>query len=888
MVTQPQPGSTEEHLSSGEAVDMNCNLSSQAVMERLDTSLSGLAPEEVEQRRQRFGPNSLESKPPVSAWRILLNQFTSFIIYLLLFAVLFSVLIGEYIDSLVILAILILNGLIGFFQELKANRSLEALKKLASIQTVVVRDGREQELPADQLVPGDIINLDSGDKVPADARLVKALQLQVDESVLTGESTAVSKDPPPLTGHLQVSDQINMVFASTVIVGGRGVAVVTATGMQTEIGRISQLLTETEEERTPLQHRLDRFGKNLGLVIIAICCLVFLLSLARYGLRNGTIPARVFLDFSFIAISLAVAAVPTALPAVVTIALSVGTKRLLAKNTLVRQLTSVETLGCCDVICADKTGTLTQNKMTVTEVWTPDAGSADPASPDTGAITPLLFQIGAACNNATISSQEGTIIVKGTPTEGALLVSARRAGIPFTGKRLDELPFDPQRKCMSVKVEMDNRLYQFTKGAPDHLLVRCSSFLFQGQGRSLTEEDRKRIIDKNNLLASQAKRVIAFSYRTLGSSQPMEENNLVFVGLQAMIDPPRPTVTSSIERASKAFIRTVMITGDHRETAVAIGDAIGISGSVLTGEEVDKLDDLQLKDKLEKTSIFARVVPEHKQRIVAALQQLGHTVAMTGDGVNDAPALKKADIGIAVGSGTEVAKEAADFVLLDDAFDSIVDAVEEGRGIYDNIQKSIMLLLSGNLMEVLVIFLAVLLGFNLPLTALLLLWINLVTDGAPALAYTVDPYSKDIMNRPPIPVKEGILPGHRLRLLLLLGVVGTLIGLVVFVTNGGNEQDQESIQRARTMLFSYIVLYEMLLAFVIRSSYRVRLFSNSWLWLAVLLSLLLQAAILYTPINVIFHVTPLSGYELSLLFLAGLAFAVVCLIAGWAGKKAYL
>lgn len=869
-------------------MDMPCNLSSQVVMERLHTSPRGLNLKEADNRRHHFGANSLKSKPPVSAWRILLNQFTSFIIYLLLFAVLFSLLIGEYVDSLVILAILILNSLIGFVQELNANRSLEALKKLTSTRALVVRAGTVVELTADQLVPGDIIHLNSGDKVPAEARLIRSIQLQVDESALTGESTTVCKNTTTLNGLRQISDQVNMVFASTAVVGGRGTAVVTATGMQTEIGRITQLLAESVEEKTPLQHRLDAFGKNLGIVIIAICCVVFLISLGRYGIHNPTIPAQVFLDFSFIAISLAVAAVPTALPAVVTIALSVGTKRLLKKNTLVRKLTSVETLGCCDVICSDKTGTLTQNKMTVTHAWTPNNGSAisDSGFNDRKKIPPLLFQIGVACNNASVTTTPGVVEVKGNPTECALLVSAQKAGITFTGKRLDELPFEPQRKCMSVKVEVDNRVFLYTKGAPDHLLARCTSILSQGQVRPLGENDRERILLENNQLASKSMRVIAFGYRTLNINDPIEEENLIFVGLQAMVDPPRQNVARSIERASQAHIRTIMITGDHRETAVAIAENIGISGRVLTGKDMDRLNDRQLREKLAETSIFARVIPEHKQRIVKSLQDLGHTVAMTGDGVNDAPALKKADIGIAVGSGTEVAKEAADFVLLDDAFDSIVDAVEEGRGIYDNIQKSIMLLLSGNLMEVLVIFLAVLIGFNLPLTALLLLWINLITDGAPALAYTVDPYSKDIMNRPPIPLSEGILPRHRLRLLLFLGVVGTLIGLVVFVTNGGNEETPEAIQRARTMLFTYVVMYEMLLAFVIRSSYRVRLLSNPWLWVAVLLSLFLQAAILYTPLHDIFHVSPLSWYDLSLLLLAGLIFAAACLLAGWGEKKA--
>ncbi len=850
------------------------------VLSELNTSITGLSNDEAAKRQAEKGYNRLKSSPPVSAWKIFISQFANFIIYLLLFAVVFSILIGEYGDSLVILAILIMNGFIGFFQELNANRSLEALKKMAIVEAAVIRDGTARQVNSEQLVYGDIIQLENGDKVPADARLIHAIELQVEESPLTGESEPVRKQIQPITGPVGPADQLNMVFSATAVVNGRGLAVVTACGMETEIGKISQLVSEAKEERTPLQRRLDRFGKNLGVVIIAICILVFTLSLGRLYLNQEDITKLIFLEFAFIAISLAVAAVPTALPAVVTIALSIGTKRLLAKNMLVRRLTSVETLGSCDVICSDKTGTLTKNQMTVKKAWSLDGEidfSHDDIQKETAQspLLKLLFHIGTACNNSMQSYLDGS---GGNPTEIALLRAAYETGVQFDGNRVNERPFDSLRKCMSVTVLENNTLMLYAKGAPDHLLKICTHVRVGGEDVLLSDSHRDTIVNAYRHLGSQAMRVIAFACRPQESPEENEEKDLIFIGLQAMIDPPREDVVASIHRAQRAHIRVIMITGDHQETAAAIAKEIGITGSSLTGKEMDTMSDSELTSALTHTNIFARVIPEHKQRIVKSLQHNGHIVAMTGDGVNDAPALKKADIGIAVGSGTDVAKEASDFVLLDDSFTSIVDGVEEGRGIYENIQKSIMLLLSGNLMEVLIIFLAVLLGFNLPLTALLLLWINLVTDGAPALAYCVDPYGKNIMQRTPIPTKEGILPGSRLRLLIALGVVGAIIGLSLFHLTGGNLSSQAALERAQTMTFNYIVLYEMLLVFMIRGTYQVKLFTNIWLWNAVGFSILMQVIILYTPAAKVFHVTPLTGMDLLQLLAAGAIFGVFCLI----------
>ncbi len=848
------------------------------VLAALESSTAGLSEEEVRRRRQRYGPNRLTEAPPTPLYVIFLNQFKNFIIYVLLFAICFSLLIGEFVDSIIILAILLLNGSIGFFQELSASRSLDALKKLTRVQASVCRDGSWQTVVADDLVPGDIVALESGARVPADGRLLSAVQLQVEEASLTGESLPVAKLVEPVNEEAQPGDRLNMVFASTAVVAGRGLAVVTATAMETEIGKISSLIRQAGEAMTPLQRRLDRFGRRLGLVIIAVCLVILAVLSVRHLLENGTKSAMVFMDFAFIAISLAVAAVPTALPAVVTISLAVGVKRLLARRCLVRRLASVETLGSCDVICSDKTGTITRNEMTVVYGWSL-AGEAsltgsgyEPVGEVSGVHEPLLYEIGLQCNNAVLEEGADGWQVNGNPTEGALLVSAAKAGVNLEGTRLDELPFDSQRKKMSVVVQKGDKKMLYSKGAPDRLLACCTRALETGKVVALSDELRRKVEQANDRYAGRAMRVLAMACKEC-TGDARDEEDLIFVGLQAMIDPPRSDVAAAIQRAGQAGIRSIMITGDYPRTAASVALAIGIEGQLLTGAELEDLSDKELRQRLlDGCNIFARVVPAHKQRIVRCLQNEGHVVAMTGDGVNDAPALKYADIGIAVGSGTDVAKEASDFVLLDDSFSHIVDAVEEGRGIYDNIQKSIMLLLSGNLGEVLIIFLAVVTGMNLPLTAVLLLWINMITDGAPALAYSVDPYSGEIMRRPPIPVTEGILPRARLLLLGFLGVVGTGLALALFIRSGGATGSGLIVDHGRTMVFNFVVLYEMILVFAIRRHYRIPLFSNPLLWAAVAITLLLQALVLYTPVASFFKVVPPAGADLLALMAASLLF----------------
>lgn len=852
----------------------------------LNSRGAGLTNEEARERLLQYGANVLETGKAINPFFLFLDQFKSFIIYILLFAVVFSLIIGEYVDSILILAILMANALIGFFQEMNAYRSLEALKKITALHATVLRAGKKKVVDAADLVPGDILVLEAGDKVPADARLLEAVRLKVEESALTGESVPAEKNNQVIPDRKQIGDQQNVLFSSTSVVAGNGRAVVFATGMETEIGRISSLITSVGVEMTPLQRRLHRFGKRLGGVIIGICLAVFCL-LSLQSFFRGTFSVDTFVSFLFIAIALAVAAVPTALPAVVTIALSVGVKRLLEKKALVRRLSSVETLGSCDVICTDKTGTLTENQMTVRYAWTL-AGEVElqgtgyePLGEVTGEPVDILFRAGLLCNNASLREEGGTWELIGDPTEGALLTSAGKLGLAGEGERIDEIPFDSERKMMSVLIrDPQEGLVVFSKGAPGNLLERCDRYYREGAMLPLDQAARAEIEARNDHYAGQAMRVLAFASKVVQEKGQFDEDNLVFLGFQAMIDPPRKDVLQAIKTTSEAGIRVIMVTGDYQATASAIGREIGIGGEVCTGQELDVMDEAALIAALTGgTNIFARVIPEHKQRIVTALQKMGHVVAMTGDGVNDAPALKKADIGIAVGSGTEVAKEASDFVLLDDSFSHIVNAIREGRGIYDNIQKSIMLLLSGNFGEVLIISLAVMTGMNLPLTAILLLWINMITDGAPALAFSVDPYGTDIMTRKPKGGKESILPLDKLILIGVLGSLGTALALLLFCSHGGTSSDPDQLRLGQTMVFNFVVLYEVVLVFVIRRDYQVPLFSNSWVWAAAGLSILLQFVLMYTPLRDIFKIVALDSRQLT--FLAGAAFCFYLLCHGY-------
>lgn len=833
------------------------------IIKELNTNeSSGLERTEVVIRQKKYGPNKLQTENKLNKVKLFFDQFRSFIIYILLFAVAFSFFAGEYVDGIIILIILLVNAFIGFFQELSAHKSLEALKKLSTITAKVYRDSNLVNINSTELVPGDIIYLEAGDKVPADCRIIEEKALSVEEAALTGESVPVNKDDTKITKTVQIGDRTNMLFSSTAIANGTAKAVVVRTGMETEIGKITTLIKETQDELTPLQKKLDKFGKKLGYVIIFICVIVFAISAYQEYVTNG-LSKEVFLHVILIAISLAVAAVPEGLPAVVTITLSIGVRRLLKKKALVRRLSSVETLGSCDVICTDKTGTLTKNEMTVRKAWTLNSeadiegAGYNPVGHISNKVESLLYEIGKSCNNASLYKKRNIWTISGDPTEGALLVSARKAEITKNYKRIDELPFDSDRKMMSVLIKDGNKNIMHTKGAPDQILEKCTKIQKNRKIIPFTDKLKEEVRYKIKEYSSDALRVLGFAYKEVKTAKDFKEKDLIFVGLQAMIDPPRIDVIESIKKTKRAGIRVIMITGDHKDTARAIGEEIGITGEVLTGVELSKMTDSELGKALKHgTNIFARVIPEHKQRIITALQKQNHIVAMTGDGVNDAPALKKADIGIAVGSGTDVAKEASDFVLLDDSFSNIVNAIEEGRGIYDNIQKTIMHLLSGNLSEVLIIFIAVLFGFNLPLTAILLLWINLVTDGPPALALAVDPYGKDLMSQKPRNTREGILPKDKIALISYLGIVSTTIALIFFKLFGGAQGGAE-LAFAQTMAFTFVVISELVLLLIIRKQYNVKQFSNGWLWITIVTALIFQAIIMYSPLNKLFEIVAL-------------------------------
>jgi len=843
----------------------------QTLFEEFTSSKKGLSQSEALQRLNEQGKNELVTTFTINKLALLLSQFKSFIIYILLFAVVLSLIAQEYIEAFIISAILLINAFIGYFQEFSAQKSLEALKKYNYVKVKAFRDTKLVTIDSKNLVCGDVISLEAGDKVPADCRIITASELKVQEAVLTGESLAVVKNADVITTNVQLGDQKNMLFSSTIVIEGVAKAIVVETGMKTEIGKITQLIRETKDELTPLQIKLNIFGKKLGLSIIAISLLIIvLLGVREYFMYGFSFEA--FRDIVLISVALAVAAIPEGLPAVVTITLSIGVKKLLKKKALVRKLSAVETLGSCNVICTDKTGTLTQNEMTVQYTWCFD-GQANisglgynPEGTISKALTPLLYEIGLLCNDASLYKKEDNWRISGDPTEAALLVSAAKAGIKTNLKRIAELPFDSTRKKMSILVKKDQNYLTYTKGAPDQILESCTHIFINNTKQLITNQTKQLVKTQIDLYSSQALRVLAFAYKESSSQKKITEDKLIFVGLQAMLDPPREDVQESIAKTTQAGIRVIMITGDYKETAKAIGHEIGVQGSCLTGTDIEQMSESQIQQALaNNTNIFARTIPEHKQKIISSLQSQGLIVAMTGDGVNDAPALKKANIGIAVNSGTDVAKEASDFILLDDSFTHIVNAIEEGRGIYDNIQKTIMHLLSGNLSEVLIVILAILLGWDLPLTAIMILWINLISDGAPALALAVDPYGTNIMQRKPKIVNESILPKKQLTYILVLGGLSTFLTLLLFSIFA-----EQSLIKAQTMVFNVIVVAEIGLLLAVRTMFQTQQATNKWLWITIFSSFFIQAIIIYSPVSKLFGVTSLHTLELFLILAVGL------------------
>jgi P-type Ca2+ transporter type 2C len=862
---------------------------------------TGLSESQVHERRQRFGSNKMSESTPAPRWKKLLSQFNDLVIWILIFAAVLAGFIGEWADTAAILAIVLVNGILGFLQEEKAGRALAALQKLSSPMGKVIRDGVIQAIPARELVPGDLIEVESGDNIPADARLLKAFNVRVQESALTGESVPVEKDAHCLlTDSVPLGDRRNMLYMGTVAATGKASAIVVATGMSTELGKIAGMLEHSEPAPTPLQRRLAELGKVLIVVCLVIVAIIFTLQLIRGGELFETL---------LISVSLAVAAVPEGLPAVVTLTLALGLQRMVKRNALVRKLPSVETLGSVTVICSDKTGTLTRNEMTVREIvagddrflvtgsgYAPHGEFLKCQDHDPTSCKPVdlrdevdLIQVlttAARCNNATVSpTGDGDQLWKvvGDPTEGAMVVAARKAGIETEDREhpvLFEIPFDSERKAMSVVVRGDDgNLLMYIKGAPETILAKCTTEQRNGRVEPLTDVRRAWIKKWNSDLASRALRVLALAYRRHPTMQATEsdERDLIFAGLIGMIDPPRHEAKAAVQTCHVAGIRPVMITGDHPATALAIARELQIVGDdehVVTGQELNAMSDEELGDQVDQIAVYARVSAEHKLRIVKALKAKSHIVAMTGDGVNDAPAVKAADIGIAMGvTGTDVTKEASDMVLIDDNFASIISAVEEGRGIFDNIQKFVHYLLSCNAGEVLLMFFAALIGWPVPLLAIQILWINLVTDGLPALALGMEPPERDIMERKPRLPHQAVITRERGLLILFHGALVATVSAIGFWII--YQDDETNLVRARTVTFSIMAFTQLFFAIGCRSQRytmpELGPFSNPSLFGAILISSFLQLSVVMLPFaQPVFEVAPHPWWEWLLVFLLAL------------------
>jgi Ca2+-transporting ATPase len=880
-----------------------------AVEATLQTDMEqGLHWKEANKRLQKVGANQLQDQSTISPFALLLNQFKDFMVLVLLIATFISGLLGEYTDAITIIAIVVLNAVLGFIQEYRAEKSLMALKELTAPTAHVIREGMLQEIPATELVPGDVIYFEAGDRIPADVRLFEARGVYIEESALTGESLPVQKEAGLLPSDQEVNlgDQTNMAFMGTLVTRGSGQGMVVGTGMSTQMGQIAELIQTTESVQTPLQHRLEQLGKVLITVALFLTAIVVLT-----GIWHGHDAYKMFLA----GVSLAVAAIPEGLPAIVTIALALGVQRMIRRKAIVRKLPSVETLGCASVICSDKTGTLTQNKMTVTHLWTNNelievtGGGYEPKGEFIHGGKLLSFtqkpyvkrmlEYGAMCNNAYLSEEvdeEGGLFkrkktywdITGDPTEGAIVVLGAKAGVwkeqvDQTYQRLEEFPFDSTRKMMSVMVQSqygDKKI--ITKGAPDVLLDQCSHILWKGKVTLLTGDMKQKVLQANDKLAGMALRNLAIAYREVKGaealfSEAQAEQKLVFVGLFGMIDPPRQEVKQAIAECKRAGIKTVMITGDHQKTAEAIAAQLGIlskDGVSLNGRQLQQLSDEEFSKIVEKVSVYARVSPEHKLRIVKALQKQGHVVAMTGDGVNDAPAIKAADIGIAMGiTGTDVSKEAASLVLSDDNFTTIKAAIEEGRNIYENIRKFIRYMLSSNVGEILVMFFAMLAGMPLPLVPIQILWVNLVTDGLPAMALGVDKSEKQVMNQPPRNRKESVFARG---LAWKICSRGFLIGITTLAAFWLTLQsDPDNLIKAQTIAFSTLVMAQLIHVFDCRSDTSIfsrNPFENKWLLVAVVISTLMLLGVMYVEsLQPIFRTVALSFKEwLFVLFFAAL------------------
>jgi Ca2+-transporting ATPase len=855
---------------------------------KLESSLQGLSSEEASIRLNKYGFNELRKIRRFSALRIFANQFKSIFVLMLIVAALISAVmsmqrgLGELTDSAVIMAIVLINAIIGFFQEYKSEKTLEAMQKLTTPKARVLRDGEIKSIEARLLVPGDVVILEEGDRIPADCRLIEAYELKTNEAVLTGESTPVEKTVEPLAPDAPIHERRNMVFMATHVVSGRGKAIVVTTGMRTEFGKIAEQVQMMEIEEPPLKIKLDKFAKKVAYLVVALCIAIFGLEIFR---------GEPLIESFMVAVALAVAAVPEGLPAITTVTLAIGARNMAKRNAIVRRLASVETLGSATFICSDKTGTLTKGEMTVRQIYIGSKridvtgvgyepkgsfllnGAPYVVDED----LKLILTAGALCSNAELKNVDGKWSVYGDPTEAALITVAAKAGLwkaDLESKmpRVREIPFSSERKRMTtVHRSLDGRYVAFMKGAPEVVLRMCSRKLSASSTPHLTYGDKLEILKVNDEMASSGLRVLALAYKYVEDPYVQDiEYDMVFIGLVGMIDPPRDEVIEAYRVCEKAGIKVAMITGDHKLTAISVAKEIGMwktDSVALTGDDLDKMSDEELEKIVENVTVYARVSPAHKSKIVKALKKRGHIVAMTGDGVNDAPALKLSDIGIAMGiTGTDVTKEAADIILADDNFATIVEAIRSGRVIYDNIRKFIRFLLACNLGELLVITVAMLLNLPIPLTPIMILWINLLTDGPPATALGVDPPDEDVMERKPRSPKEGIFHGMLLFVIasFIVQTIGTLSSFLISYIIWG-----DPLNRARTLAFIQLTFFELIVIWNCRSErncfLKVKPWSNKYLLISVLTCMVMGAVLPYIEIaRTLFNLEPLTSKDWAL------------------------
>jgi Ca2+-transporting ATPase len=860
------------------------------------TDSVGLTPVEAEQRLKRYGPNKLEEKKKVTVLKVFLSQFKNFLIYILIFAAVISYFFGERIEFIVISIIVIFIGFLGFLQEYRAEKAIEALKKLTSKKARVIRNSKEQIIDSKEIVPGDIVFLEVGDHVPADSRIIEESQFEVDESSLTGESVPVVKKQGVIKSKVPIVDRLNMVYTGTFVTNGNAKVVVVETGMNTQIGKMAKLIQDIKQDTSPLQEKFNVLSKKVGIAVIVLCVVIFLIGLLR---------EQDIILLLITTAAVAVSGIPESLPAVVTVTLANGIKKMAKDNAVVKKMFAVETLGCTSIICTDKTGTLTKNQMSIEVIYTDDkyysvtGEGYVPAGriinnqkiirPEKHKELKNLIITGVLCNNSSLEKEQGQWIIQGEPTEGSLVVLGYKTGIKKKKfdknyARIKEFPFDPTRKCMSTIHKYENKKRAFVKGAPEVIINKCKYISKKGKVQKLTKNEKKTLLQNSHKLAEKALRILALAYKDVKNnkfSQDEVESNLTFLGIVGMRDPPREGVKEAIQLCEKAGIDVVMITGDHEITAKTIASELGIYKKhhrILTGSELNKINDKEFLHIVEHVRVYARVSPEHKIRIVEALQKREHVVAMTGDGVNDAPALKKANIGIAMGrGGTDVARESADMILLDDHFSTIVDAIKQGRTIFNNIKKFVYYLLTGNLSEVIVIFVALMLGVNLPLTALMILFINLVTSELPAMGLSMEPPRPHIMEQKPRDKKEVILDEYlllKIAQLIPLIVFGTVTLFIWMLAIKG-----QSLDKSRTAAFAVLIFFELFHVYNAKayrkSLFDSHIFANKYINLAVLFSAIITLLAIYTDIGQkIFHTVPMLSIE----FIAVIAMSISILV----------